>query len=97
MTEELGIFARIFTRPVASEVAAAVAGAGFGLVQLNLSSIGAPTVPPVGAAVDFAGIRSAFEAHGVRIWGLSCTYNLTHPDLALRDEYTARAEWQRPC
>ena len=93
MTVELGIFARIFTRPTAGEVAAAVAGAGFGLVQLNLSCIGAPTVPRVGAAVDFAGIRSAFEARAVRIWGLSCTYNLVHPDLALRDEYTARAEW----
>jgi sugar phosphate isomerase/epimerase len=93
MTVELGIFARIFTRPSAGEVAAAVAGAGFGLVQLNLSAIGAPTVPPVGAGLDFAGVRSAFEAHGGRIWGLSCTYNLTHPDLALRDEYTARAEW----
>jgi len=93
MSVELGIFARIFTRPTAGEVAAAVAGAGFGLVQLNLSSIGEPTVPPVGAALDFAGIRSAFEAQGVRIWGLSCTYNLVHPDLAMRDEYTARAEW----
>jgi len=93
MTVELGIFARIFTRPTAEEVAAAVAGAGFGLVQLNLSCIGAPTIPPVGAAVDFAGIRSAFEAQGVRIWGLSCTYNLVHPDLAQRAEYTARAEW----
>jgi sugar phosphate isomerase/epimerase len=93
MSVELGIFARIFTRPTAGEVAAAVAGAGFGLVQLNLSSIGEPTVPPVGAAVDFAGIRSAFEGQGVKIWGLSCTYNLVHPDLAFRDEYTARAEW----
>lgn len=53
----------------------------------------APTIPPVGAAVDFAGIRSSFEAHGVRIWGLSCTYNLIHPDLAQRADYSARAEW----
>ncbi|MGD0809008.1 MAG: sugar phosphate isomerase/epimerase family protein [Acidimicrobiales bacterium] len=93
MNVELGIFARIFTRPTADEVAAAVAAAGFGLVQLNLSCIGAPTIPPVGAAVDFAGIRSSFEAHGVRIWGLSCTYNLIHPDLAQRADYSARAEW----
>jgi len=93
MSVELGIFARIFTRPGAEEVAAAVAGAGFGLVQFNLSCIGAPTVPPVGAAIDFAGIRSAFEARGVRIWGLSCTYNLVHPDLTRRAEYAARAEW----
>ncbi len=93
MTVHFGIFARIFTRPTAEEVAGAVAAAGFGLVQLNLSCIGAPTVPPVGAAVDFTGIRSAFEAHAVRIWGLSCTYNLLHPDLAQRAEYTARAEW----
>jgi sugar phosphate isomerase/epimerase len=93
MSVELGVFARIFTRPSAHEVAAAVAGAGFALVQFNLSCIGAPTVPPVGAAVDFAAIRSAFEAHGVRIWGLSCTYNLIHPDLVQRAEYAARAKW----
>jgi sugar phosphate isomerase/epimerase len=93
MTVDLGIFARIFPRPTAGEVAGAVASAGFGLVQLNMAAFGAPTIPPVGAAVDFAGVRSDFEAHGVRIWGLSCTYNLIHPDLALRDEYTARAEW----
>lgn len=93
MSVELGIFARIFSRDNAEEVAAAVAGAGFGVVQFNLSCIGLPTVPPVGSAIDFAGIRSTFDAHGVRIWGLSCTYNLVHPDIAQRAEYTTRAQW----
>jgi sugar phosphate isomerase/epimerase len=93
MSVDLGIFARIFTRPSAGEVAAAVAGAGLGTVQFNLSCIGEPTIPPVGAAIDFAGIRSTFEAHGIRIWGLSCTYNLVHPDLAQRADYAARADW----
>jgi sugar phosphate isomerase/epimerase len=93
MSVDLGIFARIFTRPSAGEVAAAVAGAGLGTVQFNLSSIGEPTIPPVAAAIDFAGIRSTFAAHRIRIWGLSCTYNLVHPDLAQRAELAARADW----
>ena len=81
MSVDLGIFARIFTRPSAEEVAAAVAGGrASGPSSSTCRAIGEPTIPPVGAAIDFAGIRSTFEAHGIRIWGLSCTYNLVHPD-----------------
>ena len=84
MTVELGIFARIFTRPRAEDVAAAVAGAGFGLTQLNLSSVGLPTLPPVDLEVDLRAIGSAFVAQRVSIWGLSATYNVVHPDLSVR-------------
>lgn len=91
MTVELGIFARIFTRSRAEDVAAAIAGAGFGLTQLNLSSVGLPTLPPVELEVDLGAIGSVFVAQGVSIWGLSATYNLIHPDLSLRHEGTARA------
>jgi sugar phosphate isomerase/epimerase len=89
---ELGIFARTFTRTAAADVAEAVAGAGFTLTQFNLSSIGLPTLPPVDATVDLAAISAAFNAVGVRIWGLSATYNVVHPDLAVRQAGTTRAK-----
>ena len=86
----LGIFARVFRRGSADEVAAAVAAAGFDLVQLNLNSFGLPTIPDVDT-VDFAGIRSAFDRHGVAIWGLSATYNMIDPDEARRTASTRAA------
>ncbi len=86
----LGIFARIFRRDSADEVAAAVASAGFDLVQLNLNSFGLATIPDVDS-VDFAGIRRAFDRHGVAIWGLSATYNMIDPDEAKRTALTRAA------
>jgi len=87
---QLGIFARIFRRASADEVAAAVAAAGFDLVQLNLNSFGLATIPDVDT-VDFAGIRRAFDRHGVTIWGLSATYNMIHPDQGKRTASTHAA------
>ena len=86
----LGIFARVFRRPSADEVALAVAAAGFDLVQLNLNSFGLPTIPDVDA-VDFASIRGSFDRSGVAIWGLSATYNMIAPDRAKRATSTRAA------
>ena len=92
MSVELGIFARIFTRPSAVQVASAVAGAGFAITQLNLSSIGLPTLPELGTAPDLGGIGEAFANAGVRVWGLSATFNMAHPDAARRLADTAKAQ-----
>jgi sugar phosphate isomerase/epimerase len=89
---ELGIFARIFGRSRAEDVAAAVAGAGFTVTQFNLSCIGLPTVPPVEPDLGFPDIAAAFSARGVRIWGLSATYNVIDPDLKRREDATGRAK-----
>jgi sugar phosphate isomerase/epimerase len=89
---ELGIFARIFARRRAEDVAAAVAGAGFTVTQLNLSCIGLPTVPPVEMDLGLPAIAAAFSKRGVRIWGLSATYNVIDPDPKKREESTARAK-----
>jgi sugar phosphate isomerase/epimerase len=90
---ELGIFARTFPRGSAGEVAAAVAGAGFGLVQLNLSAVGLPTLPPAADSrqLDFSAIRQAFADEGIGIWGLSASYNMIHPDPAVRGAQTEAA------
>jgi sugar phosphate isomerase/epimerase len=90
VTIEVGVFARIFPRPSADEVAGAVRAAGFTTTQLNLSSMGLPTVPPR-PLPDLTAIGAAFEAGGVRVWGLSATYNMAHPDEGQRAELTARA------
>ncbi len=92
MSVELGIFARTFPRATPSEVAAAIANAGFGITQLNLSSVGLPTVPPHELKVDFDGIGSAFAEQHVRVWGVSATYNMVHPDLVRRHSDTTNAQ-----
>jgi sugar phosphate isomerase/epimerase len=92
-TAELGIFARTFPRPSAAAVADAVAAAGFGLVQLNLSAIGLPTIPR-GAELDeldLSAIGRAFSGRGVAVWGVSATFNLIHPDHDRRHRDVAAA------
>ena len=90
---ELGIFARTFPRASAGEAAAAVAAAGFGLVQLNLSAVGLPTLPGPAetSELDFGAIGRAFEESGIGVWGLSASYNMVHPDPAVRAGQTAAA------
>lgn len=89
MTPVFGVFARMFPRHTAKEVAEAVASARFRLVQLNLSSFGAPTLPPLNTDLEF--VRTAFDAHGIEIWGVSATFNAIHPDLTIRRNSVARA------
>lgn len=93
MSGDLGIFARTFRRETAAQVALAVQQAGFGLVQLNLSSFGLPTIPSgeVLAGLDLPGIRGVFADHGIKIWGVSLTYNMIDPDAGRRARDTAQA------
>ncbi|GAA5031402.1 TIM barrel protein [Actinopolymorpha pittospori] len=93
---EIGIFARTFPRAMASEVAAAVRAAGFALTQLNLSAFGLPTIPAAerdaqGSPIDYGAIRASFATEGVRIWGVSATYNTIHPDPSARRRSTTAA------
>jgi sugar phosphate isomerase/epimerase len=90
---DLGIFARVFRRTSPAEVAQAVAAAGFGQVQLNLSSFGQPTIPGPDelARLDLDGIRAAFAEQGIGIWGVSLTFNLIDPDAGRRAAAISRA------
>ena len=93
MNSDLGIFARTFRRDTAAQVARAVQQAGFGLIQLNLSSFGLPTIPPgeVLDGLDLPAIRGEFADCGISIWGVSATYNMIDPDAGRRARATARA------
>lgn len=90
---EFGIFARVFPAGPAAVVAERVHAAGYDVAHLNLSALGHPTIPDETEwdAVDPAAVRGEFDAVGVGVWGLSATYNMAHPDPALRRAATQRA------
>lgn len=93
MSPEIGLFARVFPAQPPADLAATIDGLGFGCVQLNLAALGLPTIPGAAAlaALDPREIREAFASRGVRIWGLSATYNMAHPDAERRRADTRRA------
>lgn len=79
---ELGVFARCFPAQAPEPLGRAIAEAGFSAVQLNLTAIGLPTIPDAQAlaGIDLVAVRRDLEAPGLRIWGLSGSYNIAHPD-----------------
>ena len=83
---ELGVFARVFPSGPAGTVAAAIHAAGFTATQLNLSALGRPTLDSALTPEEAAGIASAFHRAGVRIWGLSGTFNAVDPDETARQQ-----------
>jgi sugar phosphate isomerase/epimerase len=90
---EFGIFARVFPTGTVEQVAGWIADAGYTIAQLNLKAVGLPTIPEPGewAGIDAEPIRSGFAARGISCWGLSCSYNMAHPDAAIRRAGTAAA------
>lgn len=87
----LGIFARTFPRQTAGEVAAAIEMAGYLLAHWNFAAIGRSTLACDVDEGDFAAVRDAFEAIGLRIPSVSATYNVVHPDATQRAEQTSHA------
>lgn len=91
MNGDVGVFARTFPRSSAAEVAQAVAAAGFQVAQFNFSAIGRPTVDPHADPAELSAVTQAFAQRGIAMWGLSATYNTTHPDLQKRTRDTHAA------
>jgi sugar phosphate isomerase/epimerase len=82
---QLGIFAKTFTRTGAYEVLSAVHETGFVCAQFNLACLGLPSMPDsIGADVPLA-ISRAANRTGVAIAAISGTYNMAHPDAAVRE------------
>ena len=79
-----GVFARSFPVGTADEVAEAIAASGFDCTQLNLSVIGRPTLDEELDDPSATEIRDSFSRTGVRIWGVSGTFNAAHPDPTVR-------------
>ena len=89
--QRLGIFARTFRRPTATEVAAEVARAGYGLAHWNFAAIGLPTLANDLPDTAFADVRAAFEAVEIEIPSISVTYNVIGPDIERRLTETTQA------
>lgn len=83
---QLGAFARIFPRSSATLLADAFVDNGLKQMQLNLSALGLPTIPTAAELehIDLARIQADIAARDLRIWGVSVTYNIAHPDTQVR-------------
>lgn len=88
---EIGAFGRIWRGAEVTEIARRMAACGLQCCQWNFSAIGKPTVWGDIGQADCESVRRTFEQHGIRIWGLSCTYNIIDPDVTRRQENTRAA------
>ncbi|RUX31049.1 sugar phosphate isomerase/epimerase [Mesorhizobium sp. M7A.F.Ca.US.011.01.1.1] len=82
----LGIFAKTFAGTDPAAVLAAVKQSGYETTQLNLACAGLPSMPDAVPADAIASIRTAAQSSGVSLAALSGTYNMAHPDKAVRDD-----------
>jgi sugar phosphate isomerase/epimerase len=80
----LGIFAKTFPGATAEAVLTAARDAGYGCVQFNLACCGLPPMPDAVPPGTAAAIQAASAETGVAIAALSGTYNMIHPDAAVR-------------
>ena len=88
----LGIFAKTFPGTRAPPVLIAAREAGYASVQFNLACCGLPSMPDVLPSGTAAAIAEASARTGVAIAALSGTYNMIHPDEAVRAQGLRRLE-----
>ena len=88
----LGIFAKTFAGSDPGTVLAASKAAGFACVQYNMACSGLSAMPDALSAQDVAAVSAARKASGVAIAAVSGTYNMIHPDPAVRAKGLARLE-----
>ena len=88
----LGIFAKTFAGSDPAFVLQAAGAAGFACVQYNMACSGLPAMPDALTAADCAAVRQASLAAGVAISAVSGTYNMIHPDPAVRSLGLRRLE-----
>lgn len=87
---ELGIFSRTFPSGSLDSVLAAIRDEGILLAHFNLASAGVESLPSEIPPVLAETIQEAFSTFGLRMVGISGTYNTIHPDMGKRREETRR-------
>lgn len=80
----LGIFAKTFAGEAPQDVLAAAAAAGYEVVQYNMACSGLGALPPEVSDEAAAEVRRASDAAGVGLAAVSATYNMIHPEPAVR-------------
>jgi sugar phosphate isomerase/epimerase len=86
----IGIFAKTFPGQTADSVLSAAKRAGFACVQFNLSCCGLPAMPDSLDKETVESIAAATRDTGVAVAALSGTYNMIHPDPAVRRQGLTR-------
>jgi sugar phosphate isomerase/epimerase len=86
----LGIFARTFARDTLEAALDAVVAHGLDAAQFNPLLLGGPSLPESLPPADRARAAAAHAARGVDMVAVSGTYNMAHPDAALRAEGARR-------
>ncbi|MET3898113.1 sugar phosphate isomerase/epimerase [Devosia sp. UYZn731] len=81
---ELGIFAKTFEGSSPEIILQQAATAGYQAVQYNMACSGIGSLPTQISDAVAAAVSAASAATGIRIAAVSATYNMTHPDLAVR-------------
>lgn len=87
-----GIFAKTFAARGAQATLDAAAAAGYETTQFNLACLGLPSMPDRIEPAAAAEIAQASRRSGVSIAAVSGTYNMIHPDPAVRASGLARLE-----
>jgi sugar phosphate isomerase/epimerase len=81
----LGIFAKTFEGHDPLTVLSGAREAGFSAAQYNMACSGLEAMPDEIPADTATSIASAARATGVTVVAVSGTYNMIHPDIAVRD------------
>lgn len=89
---KLGIFARTFEGTDPDGVLKSVAQAGFACAQYNMACSGLPSMPDEITAAEARSVAEAAERYGLEIVAVSGTYNMIHPDIAVREAGHRRLE-----
>ena len=87
---QLGIFSKTFDGSEPSGVLAALRAAGFSAAQYNMACSGLPAMPDAIDAATAQAVAQAAQQHGVHLAAVSGTYNMVHPDPAVRAAGHAR-------
>jgi sugar phosphate isomerase/epimerase len=81
---KLGIFAKTFAGHKPNDVLRAAAAAGFSAVQYNMACSGLPSMPDEISSATTQEVALAESNNGIDVVALSGTYNMIHPDAAMR-------------
>jgi sugar phosphate isomerase/epimerase len=81
---KLGIFAKTFEGTDPALVLKAIANAGFSSTQYNMACSGLAPMPDEISEEQARSVADAAVAAGVEVIAVSGTYNMIHPDLAVR-------------
>lgn len=88
----LGIFAKTFEGQDPARVLGAAQAAGFQSVQYNMACSGLAAMPDSITPADCAEVKRASVQTGIALAAVSGTYNMIHPDPAIRSDGLRRLE-----